>query len=217
MTDFEIADHVRYLSRWAPTWKYPRIETRADLVKLIAGINAGEACLKQLGGDDSAEFTELCLGFNPDRIVAAGRMRLGEDLIHALGEDLKTPIKKYLQSLVLTARFVQSFPTVERFRKEYLDRFTSLQSLIEILEGFRRESKIFGMHMSKACDIMLLSRTLPTPRFPPEVKTFLRAELNLGEANAPIYLHLLKIQEKSLLDPLHFSECIYKLATQKSK
>lgn len=214
MTEREIIEATIALASTLPAPEYPRVETRGDLVRLIARISAGENCLRQLGGDESAEFSELCLEFNPDRITAAGRMRLGEDFMFTLGEDLKTPIKKYLQSLLLTARFVQRFPDVERFRKNYRARATSERAIIEMLEGFRQESNIFGMHLSKAADIMLLSHTLSIPRYAPEVKAFLQTQLNLAEENAPIYFRLMRICERTGLDPLHFSDAIYKLATK---
>ena len=216
MTDREIQDAAVLKNGSLQDPEYPRVSDLSDLCELISLISTGSEWLEKLNYKENLETIRSILSdFTPRKILHEGRMYLEDELMKALGEDFKSPIKKFLRSVFLTSKYLSGFKDLESFQKKFRELCRDPRSTIETLEGFRSESGIFGMHLSKAADIFLLSKTLTIPRFTPKIKAFIQKELNLGEENGPIYFRTMRICERSKLDPLKFSNAIEALADNK--
>lgn len=174
-----------------------RIETTADLVRIIAEICARKETLTAIDYQVNREKIEgLTKGFNSHFIVRCGRMQLLEEMMATLTGISKSDIKKYLQALVLTAKFISRFNSVKDFQNHFQKEMDS-QGIFWILDNFRRESGLYSMTFNKITAILNRTETLDIPVFVRTSSELLKPLLGSNTTNEEVYSAMLELQKKT--------------------
>ncbi len=149
-----------------------------------------------------------------DRITVTklGHKKLVDHLIENYGLE-KSVAKKISTPMVLSARYLNKFHTLDKYREYISGICVDEKSTFEFLDNFRSESGIFGMYLSKASYVFSVSGLLDIPCINRDVRAMLVWLVGIEDTNYDCWLYLCNIKRKIGLSGYDLASRIVRIDT----
>ncbi len=125
-----------------------------------------------------------------------GHRKLVEHLIGTYGLE-KGTAKKISTPMILSARYLNRFQTLDAFEEYLKSKCTDERSTFGFLDGFRSESGIFGMYLSKTSYVFSVTGLLDIPYINQTVREMLVYLVGIEDTNFDCYLYLCSLKRKT--------------------